>query len=43
MWNGDGYHFKRIEPGFSLPRQQPHHGIAKTTGINSNHKNAQAL
>lgn len=42
MRNGDGYHFERTEPTFTLPRQQLHHGIIKQ-GINSNHKNIKTL
>lgn len=43
MWNRDGYHFKRFEPSFLLPRQPSHYGIAKQQSKSKNNWNNKTL
>lgn len=41
MWHRDGYHLRRFESTFLLPRQPSNYGLAKQEGKNNSNQNTK--
>lgn len=41
MWHRDGYHLKRFESTFLLPRQPSNYGLAKQEGKSNSNENTK--